>query len=92
MKANMFTLNSKYTHNTIKNNLVKNNLIPYECAICNNQGKHNGLSLTLQLDHINGNNKDQRLSNLRFLCPNCHSQTDTYAGGNRKNKGSSHKA
>jgi 5-methylcytosine-specific restriction endonuclease McrA len=84
MKANMFILNSSFTHNTIKNNLVKNNLIPYECATCKNQGKHNGLKLTLQLDHINGNKKDQRLSNLRFLCPNCHSQTETYAGGNRK--------
>lgn len=92
MKSDMFILNSKYTHNTIKNNISKYNLIPYECATCKNQGKHNGLSLTLQLDHINGNKKDQRLKNLRFLCPNCHSQTDTYAGGNRKNKRSSQTA
>lgn len=38
--------------------------------------------LTLQLDHINRVNNDHRLTNLRFLCPNCHSQTDTYAGKN----------
>lgn len=43
-----------------------------------------GQSLSLQLDHINGINNDHRLENLRFLCPNCHSQTNTYAG---KNKG-----
>jgi predicted RNA-binding Zn-ribbon protein involved in translation (DUF1610 family) len=49
----------------------------YECSVC-------GLSmwrdrrLSLHLDHINGVNNDNRFENLRFLCPNCHSQTDTY--------------
>ena len=37
---------------------------------------------TVELDHVNGNNRDNRLENLRFLCPNCHSQTDTYKGKN----------
>jgi 5-methylcytosine-specific restriction endonuclease McrA len=84
LNNNMFVLNSAYNHSTIKRNIIKYNLIPYECATCKNQGKHNGLDLTLQLDHINGVKVDQTLSNLRFLCPNCHSQTQTYAGGNRK--------
>ena len=39
--------------------------------------------LILQLDHINGTHDDNRLENLRFLCPNCHSITDTYAGKNK---------
>lgn len=38
--------------------------------------------ITLQIDHINGINTDHRLENLRFLCPNCHSQTDTFCGRN----------
>lgn len=43
--------------------------------------------ITLQLDHINGINNDNRVENLRFLCPNCHSQTSTYTGKNtKKNK------
>jgi hypothetical protein len=34
------------------------------------------------MDHINGNRKDHRLENLRWLCPNCHSQTDTFCARN----------
>lgn len=41
----------------------------------------NGKPITLQLDHINGVGDDNRIENLRVICPNCHSQTDTF--GNR---------
>ena len=40
--------------------------------------------IPLQLDHIDGNNKDHRLENLRLLCPTCHANTDTYGGRNVK--------
>ena len=53
----------------------------YKCQKCG-ISEWLGNPLTLQLDHINGVNNDHRLTNLRFLCPNCHSQTDTYAGKN----------
>ena len=41
-------------------------------------------NLVLQVHHINGINNDNRLENLCWLCPNCHSQTDSYAGRNTK--------
>lgn len=75
--------NSTYMNiSSLKRRLVKENKLEYKCAVCNNTGEWQGKSLTLQLDHINGINNDHRLENLRFLCPNCHSLTDTYAGRN----------
>lgn len=51
----------------------------------------NGEPLTLQLDHIDGDNTNNLQENLRILCPNCHSQTDTWSGRNQKKEKQSHK-
>lgn len=76
--------NSTYTSiRRLKLRLVKEGLMVYQCTACGNDGKWLDKAITLQLDHINGVNDDHRLENLRFLCPNCHSQTDTYAGKNK---------
>lgn len=76
---------SFYCHTeSLKRRLVRAGLIEYKCAFCGNTGEWNGESLVLQLDHINGDHFDNRLENLRLLCPNCHSQTKTYAGKNEK--------
>ena len=63
----------------IKSTIIKNKLIEYKCNICNII-EWNGQKLSLHLDHINGINNDNRLENLRFLCPNCHSLTNSYCG------------
>lgn len=79
-----FVKDSISTRTTIRRKILRYNLIPYECSSC-------GIStwkdkpLSLQLEHINGINNDHRIENLTFLCPNCHSQTETFCGKNKKN-------
>ncbi|KUJ64963.1 HNH endonuclease [Streptomyces albus subsp. albus] len=58
--------------------------VPCRCACCGNTGEWRGESLTLQIDHINGDWLDNRPENLRYLCPNCHAITDTWCGRNRR--------
>jgi 5-methylcytosine-specific restriction endonuclease McrA len=54
----------------------------YTCECCG-ISEYNGKPLTLQVDHKNGLANDNSLSNLRLICPNCHSQSDTYSGRNK---------
>ena len=75
-----FCENSRIARHSVKEKIIKDSLIPYKCDLCGNTGNWNGQPLSLQLDHINGINNDNRLENLRFLCPNCHSQTETFSG------------
>jgi 5-methylcytosine-specific restriction endonuclease McrA len=55
----------------------------YICIGCGLSGKWNSKPLTLQLHHKDGNNKNHNRNNLQWLCPNCHSQTETYVGKRR---------
>ena len=75
--------NCKHTRAVLRRFVLRNNLIPYKCAICGCV-EWQGKTLSLELDHINGINNDNRLENLRFLCPNCHSQTTTYGSRNQQ--------
>ncbi len=69
----------------IKRRLFKAGMLKNECYICHITDWR-GEPITLQLDHINGKPTDNRLENLRILCPNCHAQTPTYAGRNSRFK------
>ena len=77
----MFCENSSYDRTTLRNRIIKEEILQYECSECGIID-WNGNPISLQLDHINGVRNDNRLENLRFLCPNCHSQTKTW--GNKR--------
>lgn len=84
--SNFLCLNGpKIKSSKLKEKLVRFELLKYECKICKNKGIWLNKPIVLQLDHINGNHKDNRLENLRILCPNCHTQTETW-GAKKLNK------
>jgi hypothetical protein len=83
---------SPFTNTTeLKRRLVENGWLPYRCDECGID-EWRGHRIGLHLDHVNGIRNDRRLVNLRLLCPNCHSQTETYAGRNKGRYGPRHRA
>lgn len=80
--SEIMTENSNFGTNHLKRRLIKENILEYACERCGNKGEWMGNKLVLQLEHKNGRSRDHRLENICFLCPNCHSQTETYAGKN----------
>lgn len=84
------TKNNPKNNGNIKKYLLKFNLKDYICEKCGCGPVWDDMPLTLQLDHVNGDRNDNTLNNLRFLCPNCHSQTNTYCGRNNHKEPSKH--
>lgn len=66
---------------SVRRRIIVDGLLDYECSVCK-LSEWLGKPLSLVLDHINGVADDHRLENLRFICPNCDSQSDTFAGRN----------
>lgn len=78
----IFVKDSRADQKTLRRWYEKGEYSEYKCAICGQLPIWNNKPLTLTLDHINGNNKDDRLENLRWICPNCDTQQSTYGAKN----------
>jgi Zn finger protein HypA/HybF involved in hydrogenase expression len=75
-----------HSNYSFKKKAIRAGIFANECSECKMEAIWNKKPLSLHLDHINGINDDYRKENLRLLCPNCHSQTSTYCGRNKKHK------
>lgn len=76
--------NSTYGRSHLKNRLYEEGLRERKCCLCGQGEEWNGMKIALILDHINGTHNDNRIENLRIVCPNCNAGLDTFAGKNNK--------
>lgn len=83
-REEIFCKNSKYSRSSLGLATKRHKVFEVECCSRCSITEWNGEPLTLQIDHINGDNADNRIENLRLLCPNCHSQTPNFSGRKRR--------
>jgi hypothetical protein len=74
---------SVYTTSMLRKRLISEGIFEHQCMSCG-LDTWMGNKIPLEIDHINGDRQDNRLENLRLLCPNCHALTATYRGKNKK--------
>ena len=77
----VFCKDSKVAQSTLRKKYTRLQSADYKCAICGLKPIWNGKPLKLTLDHINGDNHDNRIKNLRWICPNCDRQLPTFGSG-----------
>lgn len=82
-EENIFIENSTANQTVLRRWYEKGQYSEYKCAICGLPAEWQGKPLTLTLDHINGVHNDDRLENLRWICPNCDRQLPTYSRGSK---------
>lgn len=78
--------NSDYSRTSLKERLYKEGLKKRECELCGQGELWEGKKMSLILDHINGVHNDNRLINLRIVCPNCNATLDTHCGKHNRKK------
>lgn len=90
-KETIFVENSTASQNTLRKWYIEGNYSPYICSICSQKPLWQDKELTLILDHINGKNHDNKLENLRWVCPNCNQQLETTGYKSFRTKNLQHK-
>lgn len=78
----VFCQNSPVTQKVLRGYVERHQMLEYKCVNCGCNGEWQGGLIALEIDHIDGNNSNNELTNLRYLCPNCHALTSTYRGRN----------
>ena len=82
----VFCKNSPVTQKVLRGYIERHQILEYKCVKCGCNGQWQDGEISLELDHIDGDNTNNEISNLRYLCPNCHALTETYRGKNKKLK------
>ena len=80
----VFVKDSPVTQKVLRGYVERHQVIEYKCVNCGCDGNWQGGVISLEIDHIDGDNSNNELDNLRYLCPNCHALTETYRGRNKK--------
>lgn len=79
----IFVKNSSVTQKVLRGYVERHKVLEYKCVNCGCDGHWQNGIISLELDHIDGDNTNNELTNLRYLCPNCHALTETYRGRNK---------
>ena len=82
--SKILTKDSSYNRTKLKQRLIEEGIKENKCEICG-ISEWNGKPIQMELHHIDGDRTNHKLSNLMMLCPNCHSQTETFRARNIKN-------
>lgn len=79
----IFCKNSPVTQKVLRGYVERHKVLEYRCQNCGCDGHWQDGIISLEIDHIDGDNQNNEISNLRYLCPNCHALTETYRGRNK---------
>lgn len=79
----VFVKNSPVTQKVLRGYITRHNVIPYVCKICGCDGHWQNGTIALEIHHEDGDNNNNEINNLCYLCPNCHALTDNYRGKNK---------